>query len=87
MEVQLAKQHGAGIFQPAHYLGIFRGNPFLEQLACPGRPNAGRIDVVLQGDGNPVEGASPFPSPLFGLHLPRGRECLISGDRNESVHR
>ena len=34
-----------------------------------------------------MEGTTPFPTPLFGLHFPRGRECLISGNGDERVQR
>lgn len=47
VQIQLAKNDGAGVLQPAHHLGILTGNPILEQLAGARGPDTRGVDVVL----------------------------------------
>ena len=85
MKIGLTEQNCTRILQSPDNLGVFGGNPVPEQLAGSGRPNGRCIDVILQGDGNPVERASPPSPPLFRLRLSRGDQSLFLGDGDEGI--
>ena len=87
MEIQFAEKNRAGFFQTDDNFRIFGRNPVFEDAARCGRPDAGRIDVVLQGDGNAVERPAPLAALLFGFHFACRRERLLSRDRDERVDR
>ena len=83
VQIQLAEQDGARVFQTARDFGVCPGNAIFKELARAGGADAGGIDVVFQGDGNAVKRPAPFAAPLLVLHLARLRERLIS--RNSDV--
>ena len=85
MEIQLAEDNRAGSFQTHDNFCIFGRNAVFEDAARGGRPDAGRIDVVLQRDGNAVQRPAPLAALLFGFHFARRRERLLSRDRDERV--
>jgi hypothetical protein len=85
MEIQFSQHDSARALQPTHDFRIVGGHAVCEQLARRRRVNTGRVDVVLQSDWNPVQRSAPFPVALFRFHLPRGRQGLIGGDRDERI--
>src|SRR6185295_13038118 len=58
-----------------------------EDATRGGGPDAGRIDVVLQRDRDAVQWPAPLAALLFGFHLARRRERLLSRDRDKRVDR
>jgi hypothetical protein len=86
VEVQLAEDDRTGSLQARDRVGVFVGNPVLEEGARTGGSNAGRVDVVLERDGNAVHGAPPS-APSFRIELPSPLERLLPGNRDERVQR
>jgi hypothetical protein len=87
MEIQLAQDDRAGRLEAPHDVRIFGRHALPEHVARRRRADAGRVDVVLQRDRNPVQRAAEFPVPLLRFHLPRGGERPIGGHRDERVQR
>ena len=85
MEIQLAEKNRAGFFQTYDNFRVFGRYAVFEHAARGSRPNAGRIDVVLQRDGDAVKRPAPLAALLFGFHFARGRERLLSRDRDEGI--
>ena len=85
MQVRFADQDRSGGFQAAHHLGVFRGNPFVEDGAGGGGPHAGRVDVVLECDRDAVQRAAEFSGRLLGLKLPGLLQRVIPHHRDERV--
>jgi hypothetical protein len=54
VKIEFAQNDRAGFFQAGNNLCILSRNAIFEQTARSGRPNAGRINVVLECDGNTV---------------------------------
>src|SRR5215471_5558833 len=52
MKVELAEENGARLLETSCHFRVFHGYAILEHATGGGRPNAGRIYVVLQCDWN-----------------------------------
>src|SRR5262245_36080915 len=82
MEIQLAEKDTSRIFQSSRDFGIGVRNSVLEEFAGAGRANPSGIDVVLQRDGDSVQGAAPSAAGYFRLRLARGSKRLLSRYRD-----
>jgi hypothetical protein len=85
VQVGLAHKNGARLLQPARYLGVLFRNAVVEDRAGGGRPDAHRVNVVFEGDGNAVQRAAQFARALFGLEIARFAQGFIPHDRDEGV--
>ena len=82
VQVRLADDHGAGPLETRRHRGVFLGNEIRQDLGPRGRPDAARIDVVLDRDGNAVQGPQVIAGPdhLNRLSVPdhHGRQRHIN---------
>jgi hypothetical protein len=87
MKVQFTQKNRPGAFQTHDHFCILGRDAVFEYATRGGRPDTGRIDIVLQRDGNAVQRPAPLAALLFGFHLARRRERLLTRDRDERVDR
>ena len=85
MEVGLADDHCAGGGESARHFGILSRHPVVEHRAGGSRPDAGRVDVVLERNRNAVQRAAQPAGPLFGVERARLREGGLARHRDEGV--
>jgi len=85
MHVQFAEKHRSGFFELAHHGGVFGRNSVLEDRAACRRAHAGRVNQILERDGDAVQGAAPSAFLHFGLRNARLGERRVSRHCDECV--
>ena len=87
MKVQFAQKNGVGLLQAHDDFCVLGRNTLLEDTARSGGSDAGCINVVLQGNRNPMQWSASFPAPLLGFHFTRRCKRLLPRHCNEGINR
>src|SRR5262249_43150872 len=85
IEIQFAEQHCAGCFEPASYFCIFGGNTIVEDSCGCSRTNARGVDIVLEGERNPVNWTEPSARLEAAVGFAGLIECRVRLSSNEGV--
>ena len=82
LQVLLAQHYGPGIFTQADHLGVFVGYVVGQDQGTHGRTNAPGGEVVLDADGDAVQGPAVLAVGQFRLQLagPVHRPLVQQGD-------
>ncbi len=85
MQVVLAKNHRARLFEPPHDFRICHRYVIFVQGAGGGCPSSRSIDLIFERDGNAVQRSSPLTARDFSFCSPRFREGGFPGDGDKSI--
>ena len=83
--VELAEQDCAGVFEVGDYGSVVVGNVGREDLGAAGGKDAGGVELVLDGHGHAVKGATMLACGDFRLGLTSGVEGVVAADGDVAV--
>jgi hypothetical protein len=85
VHVELAEQNRAGVSQSAYDRGVLFGNPAREYSRPARRPDAGRLEEILDRDRDPVQRASMLPASDLVIGAGGFLSRTIGEHRDEAV--
>ena len=85
MHVGFAENDGSGAFQSCGDEGVFVGDAVVKDLASGRGACAGGVDVVLEDDGQAMQGAAELAGFGFGVELLCLGKRVIMHDGDEGV--